>query len=147
MALNEVFATEEQVLLLVGESAVVERRLRETGRVRVSLKTEVTAGLVEETLHADTVDERRVPIGRTLAEGEVPQPRRGDKGAWIIPVVEEVRAVERRLVLREEIHLITHRTGVVTRQEVPLRRQVASIERIVNEPEANQSLERRTSQP
>jgi hypothetical protein len=38
MALNEVFATEEQVLPLAEESAVVERRLRETGRVRVSLQ-------------------------------------------------------------------------------------------------------------
>ena len=134
--LTAVVASQEQVLPLAEESVVVERQLRETGRVRISLRTEVDTQLVEETLHADTVDVRRVPVGRTLAEGEVPQPRRGEDGAWIIPVVEEVLVVERRLVLREEIHLVTQRTEEVMREEVPLRRQAVSIERVVVPPEA-----------
>jgi hypothetical protein len=79
---------------------------------------------------------RRVPVGRTLAEGEVPQPRRGEDGAWIIPVVEEVLVVERRLVLREEIHLVTRRTEEVRRSGAAAPPVEVAIERIANEPEA-----------
>lgn len=122
---------EEVVLPLAEESAVVERRLVETGRVRVSLRTEIADHEVNETLHSDSVEVEHVPVNRTLEAGEeVPQPRRGADGGWIIPVVEEVLVVERRLVLREELHLHVRRVEEQFRESVPLRRQRVAVERL-----------------
>jgi stress response protein YsnF len=122
---------EEVVLGLAEESAVVQRRLRETGRVRVSLRTEVEQREVVETLRSEAVEIEHVPIGRTLAEGEAaPQPRQGEDGGWIIPVLEEVLVIERRLVLREELHLHVRRTEQTFREVVPLRHQEAAVERL-----------------
>lgn len=127
---------QEWVLPLAEESAVVERRKVETGRVRVSLRTEVEHREVAETLHSEAVEVRHVPVNRTLAEGEAaPQPRQGEDGAWIIPVLEEVLVIERRLVLREELHLHTRRTEEHFREVVPLRRQEVAIERLPGQPE------------
>ena len=119
------------MLPLAEESAVVERRLVETGRVRVSVRTEVEDHEVNETLHSDSVEVEHVPVNRTLEAGEaVPQPRRGADGGWIIPVVEEVLVVERRLVLREELHLHVRRAEEQFRETVPLRRQRVEVERL-----------------
>jgi len=110
--------------------------VHETGRVRVSLRTEVEQREVVETLHSEAVQVEHVPIGRTLAEGEAaPQPRQGVDGSWIIPVVEEVLVIERRLVLREELHMRLRRTEQTFREVVPLRRQEASVERIPGQPD------------
>jgi stress response protein YsnF len=127
---------DEVVLGLAEETAVVQRRLRETGRVRVSLRTEVEQHEIEETLYSDSVEIEHVPVNRTLAEGEAaPQPRRGEDGGWIIPVVEEVLVVERRLVLREELHLHVRQTEQAFRETVPLRRQEATVERLPGQPD------------
>jgi stress response protein YsnF len=126
---------DETVLPLAEETVSVERRLVETGRVRVSLRTEVEQREVAETLHSESVEVEHVPVN--------PHPRRGGGGAaapprrrwrWIIPVVEEVLVVERRLVLREELHLHVRRTAEHFRQTVPLRRQEVAIDATPGDP-------------
>jgi stress response protein YsnF len=122
---------DETVLPLTEETVAVERRVVETGRVRVSLRTEFEDREVRETLHSESVEVEHVPVNRTLGLDEAaPQPRRGTDGGWIIPVVEEVLVVERRLVLREELHLHVRRVAEEFRETVPLRRQQVEIERL-----------------
>ena len=122
---------DETVLPLAEETVSVERRVVETGRVRVSLRTETEAREVSETLHSESVEVEHVPVNRTLGLDEAaPEPRRGADGGWIIPVVEEVLVVERRLVLREELHLRVRRVAEEFRETVPLRRQRVEIERL-----------------
>lgn len=122
---------DEQVLPLVAETARVERAVRETGRLRVTLRTDTLPETVEETLRSSRVMVERVPVGRTLAAGEpVPQPREAPDGTWIIPVLEEALVIERRLVLREEVHVRREDTAETLREVVEIRRQRAEVERL-----------------
>ena len=122
---------DEAVLPLAEEALRVGKRRVETGRVRVSVATEAEDRLVRETLRTERVEVERVAAGRELAEGEpVPAARREDDGTLVVPVLEEVLVVERRLVLREEVRLRTVAAEETVERPVTLRRQRAEVERL-----------------
>ena len=73
------------------------------------------------------VEVERVAVGRTLAEGETPPQTREEGDTLIIPVVEEMAVVVKRLVLREEVRLRFVNTEVPFEQEVGVRRQRATM--------------------
>ena len=119
------------VLALVEEALRVGKRRVETGRVRVYVSTETEERLLRETLRAERAEVERVPVGRELAEGEqAPVARREEDGTLVVPVLEEVLVVERRLVLREEIRLRLVPVEEPVEQPVTLRRQRAAVERL-----------------
>ena len=131
---------EEAVLPLVEEALRVGKRRVETGRVRVSVHTEADEMLVRETLRSERAEVQHVPVGREIAEGEqAPSVRRERDGTVVVPVLEEVLVVERRLVLREEIRLRIVSSEDAVEQPVTLRRQRAEVERLppeaVDDPE------------
>ena len=126
----EVAVGEEAVLSLIAEIARIDKRAVETGRVRVSTRTETVDEVLRETLRSDTVGVTRVATNRTLAEGEVPPVVREEDGVTIIPVLEEILVVEKRLVLREEVHVRQTTAGEDVEMPVTLRRQRAVIERV-----------------
>jgi uncharacterized protein (TIGR02271 family) len=115
---------------IVEEEAHVDKRVVETGRVRVSSRTHAFEETVSADLDREEVEVTRVPVDRVV--DRVPDMRtEGD--LTIIPVVEEVAFVEARLVLREEIHI---RKTVTTRhveEPVALRRQEVTVERFGEE--------------
>lgn len=116
----------EIVVPLTDETAVLQKRIVTTGRVRISTVTENVSELTAADLEEQEVEVVRVPIDREVIE--VPAIRtEGD--VTIIPVMEEVIVVEKRLVLREELHI--HRRTIVQRVEVPvsLQKQRAIIEK------------------
>jgi uncharacterized protein (TIGR02271 family) len=130
-AKKPVSAAEEAVLPLVVETLHVGKRRVETGRVRVSVATETEERLVRETLRSERVEVDRVAVGRELAAGEpAPIARREADGTLVIPVLEEVLAVERRLVLREEIWMRTISIEETVEETVALRHQHAEVERL-----------------
>ncbi|MCJ2089302.1 YsnF/AvaK domain-containing protein, partial [Methylobacterium sp. E-005] len=108
----------------------IDKRAVETGRVRVSTRTETVDEVLRETLRSDHVGVTRVAVNRTLAEGEVPPVVREENGVTIIPVLEEILVVEKRLVLREEVHVRQTTAGEDVEMPVTLRRQRAVIERV-----------------
>lgn len=124
----------EAVLRLAEEELHVEARRRETGRVRVSVRTGTITEEVGQSLRSSHASVERVLIDREIQE--VPPTREVD-GVLIIPVVEEVLVVEKRLVLREEIHLRMDETEEWVRQPVERRVQHAVVERLA--PEADDS--------
>lgn len=117
----------EEMLPLVEETLSVDIRESIAARVRVSTTTDIVEEFARANLKSDLVDVTRVPIDRPV--DTAPEVRtEGD--VVIVPVVEEVLVVEKRLVLREELHI---RRRVETENvEVPveLRKQRAVIERI-----------------
>lgn len=122
---------QELVLPLVEEALRVGKRRVETGRVRVSVVTEAEERTVREALRTERAEVERVPINRELADGEqAPSARRESDGTVVIPVVEEVLVVERRLVLREEVRLRLVAAEETVEQPVTLRRQRAGVERL-----------------
>ncbi|MFC7734429.1 DUF2382 domain-containing protein [Roseomonas sp. GCM10028921] len=120
-------APAETVIPIVEETLRVDKRLVETGRVRVSLTTEVQEEILRETLRTRHAEVERKPVGQTVTE--VPRVRQeGD--LLIIPVVEEVLVVEKRLVLREEIHLRVVSAEIEVEQPATRRVQHAAVERV-----------------
>jgi stress response protein YsnF len=119
------------IIPLVEETAHVAIEKTVTGRVRVSTTTEVVEELARADLRSDNVDVTRVPIGREVTQ--IPQVRT-EGLVTIVPVIEEILVVEKRLFLKEELHI---RRSVETETvEVPieLRKQHATIERVKDEP-------------
>jgi len=119
--------TEPTVVPVTEETIEVKKAERVAGRVRVSVHTETVREMVEETLRSSSAAIERVAVGREIAE--VPQIREED-GVLIIPVVEEVLVVERRLLLKEEIRLRQTELEETIRQPVERRVQRAEVERL-----------------
>lgn len=136
----EVALGEEVVLPLIEETARIDKRAVETGRVRVSTHTETIDQVLRETLRSDMVGVTRVPLNRTLAEGEAVPQIRTENGVTIIPVLEEILVVEKRLVLKEEVHVRQTTSGEDVEVPVMLRRQRAVVERIGPDGQQNDPL-------
>ena len=116
----------EEVIPLVEETATIGKREVLTGRVRVKTVTDTIEELAHADLQRETVEVTRVPIDRMV---ETAPGIRTEGDVTIVPVLEEVLVVEKRLLLKEELHI---RRGVETETvEVPvtLRKQRAVVER------------------
>ncbi|MCB9527241.1 MAG: DUF2382 domain-containing protein [Myxococcales bacterium] len=109
----------EVVVTAAEEALVVHRRVVERGGVRLRRVVEVHEQHVDEAVACASPAVERVVVGRFVDEA----PRVREEGdRLIIPVVEEVLVVEKRLRLVEEIHVVRHvRTERVTETH-PLRR-------------------------
>jgi uncharacterized protein (TIGR02271 family) len=119
-------AAEGPVLRLHAEEVSVARRRKETGRVRVQVRTTSRDHLVDEELAHERVRIERVAIGRVVAAAP---PVRQEGDTTVIPVVEEIVVVERRLVLKEEVRLTRVRVAGRHREAVALRTQEATVTR------------------
>lgn len=116
----------EATLQLAAEDVSVTKAVRETGRVRIASVTRERQVLVDEDLMRERVEIETIPVGRPIEA--MPEVRQ-EGNRTIVPVVEEVLVVERRLVLKEEIHLTRVRTVERHREEVTVRRQEAVVTR------------------
>ena len=94
-------ADRETVIPVFEEEISVAKRVVETARVKVSRVTHQHQQLVDEMLQLEKVEVERVPIDRPIES--MPSIRQeGD--VTIVPVVEEILKVERRLVLPQLRH-------------------------------------------
>ena len=94
--------------------------------MRVSSVTRQHDFLVDEVLTHETVEVERVPIGRPVV-GRPPIREEGD--TTILSVVEEIVVVERRLILKEEVHIRRVRVDERHRETVTVRDQDVVISR------------------
>lgn len=113
---------------LIEEDAAVSVRAVATGRVRVETHVETFEQMARAELATDAVDVTRVPIDRPII-GVLPQ-LRTEGETTIVPVFEEVLVVEKRLMLKEELHIRRRTTVETVAEPVTLRRQVAEVERV-----------------
>lgn len=114
---------------VVEERARVTMREIEGDRLRVTTRTETVEAHVIENLRTDQVQVTRVPVDRTLAAGEPAPAIRTEGSVTIVPVVEEIVVVEKRFVLKEEIHILREVTSEAVDVPVTLRKQRAVIDR------------------
>ena len=120
-------AADPDTLRLLGEEVSFGKERVETGRVRVRVVTQEHEEAVDVPLTRERVEVERVAIGRDI---EAIPPRRQEGDTLVVPVVEEVVVVRRKLVLKEEVRLKLVRSTEQHRENVILRRQEAVIERI-----------------
>lgn len=117
--------SKDTVIEVVEERVHVEKRLVETGRARVHVTVEEHDEPIEALLMRQDLVIERVPVGTRI--DAVPAVRR-DGDTVVIPVVEEIVFVEKRLVLKEELHIRIDVTRQVETQTVRLRREHAEVE-------------------
>ncbi|QYE37148.1 YsnF/AvaK domain-containing protein (plasmid) [Polymorphobacter sp. PAMC 29334] len=118
--------TRDGVIQLVEETARIDTRTVETGKVRVRTVVDEEPVVVSATLSGNYVTVDRIAIDRVV--DTVPPPREVD-GVMIISVVEERLRVVRELVLVEEVHMRDVRTADPFEQTVTRRVMRAVIER------------------
>jgi uncharacterized protein (TIGR02271 family) len=115
------------VVPVLAEELEVQKRLIETGKVRITKVVHERETLVDEPLLHDKVAITRVPIQRVV---DGPVPVREENGTTIISIVEEVLVVEKRWMLREEIHIRKQRIETHQPQRITLRSEEVQIERV-----------------
>ncbi len=115
-----------QTLAVHVEDLAVSRRRVATALVRAARTTRTREQRVDEELTHERVEVARVPIGRVVAA--VP-PVRQEGDTTILSVVEEEVVVERRLVLKEEVHLRRVRTTERYAETVLVREQDVAVTR------------------
>ena len=116
---------DKEVLPIIEETATLSKREVVTDRVRVRTRTSTQEELVSAALERTDVEVTRVPVDREI---EMAPPVRTQGDVTIIPVVEEILVVEKRLVLREEIHIRQTATTETVEVPVTLRKQEAVID-------------------
>lgn len=123
------------VLPVVHEQLQVGVRQVDTGRgVRVHKTVGEQTHTIDETLLRDALEVKRFPIDKIVSLSEAPAVRQeGD--TLIVPVLEEILVVEKRLRIKEEVHITR-----TTRQEhyadkVVLRAEKVSVERFGDDPD------------
>ena len=111
---------------LVEERLVTSKRVVETGRVKVRTIVEEQEREVREQLNKAVVDVERVAVNR---EVDAVPPIREEGDTTIIPVVQEVLVVSKKLVVTEELRIRRRQIVEEHAQPVTLRTQRAVVER------------------
>jgi len=107
------------------EELRVDKRDVVTGKIQVRTIVESFDKIARATLEGEQIEVTRVPIGEEMQM--VPE-QRTEGDVLIIPVVEEMLVVEKRLVLKEELHIRRLRTREDVEVPVTLRKQRAVVE-------------------
>jgi uncharacterized protein (TIGR02271 family) len=115
------------VVPVLVEELDVQKRPVETGKVRITKVVHERETTVDEPLWHDDVAITRVPIQRVV---EGPVPVREENDTTIISVVEEVLVVEKRWMLREEIHIRKQRIETHQPQRITLHSEEVQVERV-----------------
>ncbi len=119
---------ESVVVPLIGEEVDVQKHVVDTGVVRVHKTVALREETVDEPLLRQEVQVERVPINRIVEGG--PPPVRHEGNTMIIPLLEEVLVVEKRLMLREELRVTRTQQEFHAPQQVTLRREEITVDRV-----------------
>jgi uncharacterized protein (TIGR02271 family) len=119
--------TDTTVIPVIEEELDVQKRVVETGKVRVTKEVHERETVVDEPLFHDEVEVERVLIDRVV---DAPVPVRYEDDTMIVPIMEEVLVIEKRLVLKEELHIHKRRVETHRPQQVTLRREEVRVERL-----------------
>jgi uncharacterized protein (TIGR02271 family) len=114
------------VIPVIEEELDVQKHVVETGKVRLTKVVHEHETVVDEPLFRDEVEVERVRIDRVV---DGPLPIRYENDTMIVPIMEEVLVVEKRLILKEELHIHKRRVETHRPQQVTLRREEVHIER------------------
>ncbi|MBA3534075.1 MAG: YsnF/AvaK domain-containing protein [Ardenticatenales bacterium] len=119
--------SETLVIPVIEEFLKIQKRQVETGRVRIRKVVQEREETVNVPLLREEVSVERVPVNRYV-DGPLDVRYEGD--IMIVPVVEEVLVVEKRLVLKEELHISKRQVQTEVPQTVILRSEEAFVERL-----------------
>lgn len=123
-------AAAEVTIPVLEERLEVGVRQFETGRgMRVNTTVTQRDEAVDLMLRSDEMTVERVPVDRVVAADEAPVSRQ-EGSTWIIPVLEEIIVVEKRVRIKEELRITRTEHQHRHAESVPLRSEHVSIERL-----------------
>jgi len=125
------------VMPVIAEALNVEKREVEHA-VRVSKTVRTEDVVVDEPLHREDISVEHIMVNRYIEE---PLPIRYEGDTTIVPLVEEVLVVEKRLLLREEIRITRQKSTVNNPQTYTLRREDVHVEREGESSESKPSID------
>jgi uncharacterized protein (TIGR02271 family) len=109
---------------VIEEEARFHKRRNTSGHVLITRKIEEHDRVIDEPLISEHYRIERVPINRAI---DAPATIRSEGDSTIFPVMEEVAVVERKLILREEVHITRVRTESHQPQRIKLRRDTIEV--------------------
>ena len=114
---------------VIQEEAQVDKRIVDTGRgVRIHKIVAEQPFQIDETLTHDELQVSHVPVDRIVALDQAPATRyEGD--TLVVPVLEEVLVVERRLRIKEEVRITRIRREERHADTILLKSEQVSVER------------------
>jgi uncharacterized protein (TIGR02271 family) len=118
-----------RIVPIVQEELVVEKQKRETGRVRVHKQVHTRQETVDEPGYIEEVSYERVPVNEII---DAPRTAHFEGNTFVIPLIEEELVITKRLVLREELRITKKRKLTRTKQDVTLRKEDVTVDRISN---------------
>lgn len=114
---------------VVEEQLVVGTRVVDTGRgVRIHKTITEHPVTIDERLRRDELRIERVPVDRIVGIEETPG-HRHEGDTLVIPVLEEVLVVERKVRIKEEVHITRVRHAERHLDTVPLKAERVEVER------------------
>lgn len=123
----------ETSIPVLEEEATVSTRTVTKGVTTVDKQVEARDHLVSEMLQHRGASVERVPKG-VAVDIEHPPEVRTEDGTTIVPVLEEVLVVEKRLLLKEELHIRHYVDEVPFTQEVTLRNETVVVKHSEDNP-------------
>ena len=114
---------------IVAEQLAVGTRTVDTGRgVRIHKTVVEQPVTIDERLAREEVEVRHVPVDRLVSPEEAPTTRH-DGDTLIVPILEEVLVVERRVRIKEELHITRIRREEHHQESVVLKAEQVNVER------------------
>ncbi len=127
----KVLSGERIVVPVIEETVSVGKRWVETeAGVRVTKTVSTHEEIIEQPLMRERVTVERIPVNRVV-ESAPAQREEGD--VLIVPIMEEVLVIGKRLLLKEELRISRTREQVQERQVVTLRREEAHVAPLLDE--------------
>ena len=120
-------ATRAVVVPVVEERLNVGKEHVETGKVLVTKKVNEREETINQPLQGERIEVKHVPVNRAV---EGPVAVRHDGDPTIFPILEEVLVIEKRLMLKEEVHVTTVRYETLKPRRVTLRSEEAEVTRV-----------------
>ncbi|WP_128545243.1 YsnF/AvaK domain-containing protein [Larkinella soli] len=118
----------KQVIPVIEERIVVDKQVVETGSVRVSKRVSEEEKTFEIPVLSEEYSVERVPVNQYIETP--PEAVRYEGDTMILPVLQEVVVVEKRLLLVEEIRISKNQKMTSASQQVTLRREEVIVDRI-----------------
>lgn len=110
------------------EVATVSKQTVPTGHVRLEKTVEIQTQTIAEPLRREEAVVERFPMG-TVVDPVSPPQVRIENGVTIIPVLEEILFIEKRLILKEELHVRHSVSEVVENHAIALKKEQVVVNR------------------
>lgn len=115
------------VIPVIQESATVAKQVVDGAKVKVTKTVQHEDHIIDEVVYQDHVNIERIAANTFVDEAESVQ-YEGD--TITIPIYEEVLVVEKRLRLKETIHITRTRVSETVTEQVTLRKESIDVQRI-----------------